>query len=150
MTSNIGSNYLLENKDQNGIEQHIRDRVMNDMKIKFKPEFLNRIDDIILFKPLTTDEIKGIIDIFVKDIQNRLKDKNISLKITNSAKQLMAREGYDPVYGARPLKRYIENTLETEIAKQIIAGEIYDGCTIGVDNAEDKIKIERINSDLSI
>ncbi len=144
MTSNIGSSYLLENKENAGIEQYIRDRVMNEMKLKFKPEFLNRLDDIILFKPLATEEIKGIIDIFLEDIKNRLKDKNISLKITESAKELMAKEGYDPIYGARPLKRYIENVLETSIAKKIIKGDVYEGSTIGVDVKNNEIIIESI------
>ncbi|MCJ7690615.1 MAG: AAA family ATPase, partial [Clostridiaceae bacterium] len=145
MTSNIGSNYLLENKESKGIEQHIRDRVMNELKSKFKPEFLNRLDDIILFKPLDTKEIEGIVDIFLEDIKSRLKDKNISMKVTDAAKELMAAEGYDPIYGARPLKRYIENVLETSIAKKIIRGEIYDGSVISVDVKGDQIIIEKIN-----
>ena len=144
MTSNIGSNYLLENKESGGIEKHIRDRVMSELKTKFKPEFLNRLDDIILFKPLETKEIEGIVDIFLSDIQNRLKDKNILMKVTTAAKELMADEGYDPIYGARPLKRYIENVLETNIAKKIIKGEINDGSVIGVDAKEDQIVIEKI------
>jgi len=144
MTSNIGSNYLLENKESGGIEQHIRDRVMSELKSKFKPEFLNRLDDIILFKPLETKEIEGIVDIFLADIQSRLKDKNISMKVTTAAKQLMAIEGYDPIYGARPLKRYIENVLETSIAKKIIKGDINDGSVIGVDAKDDQIVIEKI------
>lgn len=144
MTSNIGSNYLLENSESGGIDQHIRDRVMRELKSKFKPEFLNRLDDIILFKPLETKEIKGIVDIFLEDIQNRLKDKNISMKVTEAAKELMADEGYDPIYGARPLKRYIENVLETSIAKKIIRGDINDGSIIGVDAKEEQIIIEKI------
>jgi len=144
MTSNIGSNYLLENKESGGIEKQIRDRVMTELKSKFKPEFLNRLDDIILFKPLETKEIEGIVDIFLADIQNRLKDKNILMKVTTAAKKLMADEGYDPIYGARPLKRYIENVLETSIAKKIIQGDINDGSTIGVDAKDDQIVIEKI------
>jgi ATP-dependent Clp protease ATP-binding subunit ClpB len=144
MTSNIGSSYLLQNKSSNGIDKDVRDKVMNDMKFKFKPEFLNRLDDIIMFKPLNTEEIKFIIDIFLKDIENRLKEKNISLQITSKAKEVMAEEGYDPVYGARPLKRYIENVLETSIAKKIISGEIYTGCKVGVDYENDKFKIEKL------
>lgn len=144
MTSNIGSNYLLENKESGGIEQHIRDRVMSELKSKFKPEFLNRLDDIILFKPLETKEIEGIVDIFLADIQNRLKDKNILMKVTAAAKELMAEEGYDPIYGARPLKRYIENVLETSIAKKIIRGDINDGSVIGVDAKDNQIVIEKI------
>lgn len=133
MTSNIGSSYLLENKRASGIEEEIKHKVMNEMKLKFKPEFLNRLDDIIMFKPLNTEEIKFIIDIFLRNIENRLKDRSISLIVEESAKEVMAREGYDPVYGARPLKRYIESVLETSIAKKIINGEIYNGCAIKVD-----------------
>jgi ATP-dependent Clp protease ATP-binding subunit ClpB len=144
MTSNIGSDYLLENKESGGIQQDIRDRVMNELKTKFKPEFLNRLDDIILFKPLDTNEIKRIVDIFLEDIKNRLRDKNITMKITDAAKELMAKEGYDPIYGARPLKRYIENVLETSIAKKIIKGEIFSGSVIGVDTKGDQITIEKI------
>jgi len=144
MTSNIGSDYLLENKESGSIQQNIRDRVMSELKTKFKPEFLNRLDDIILFKPLDTKEIKGIVDIFLEEIRNRLKDKNIVMKVTEAAKELMAHEGYDPIYGARPLKRYIENVLETSIAKKIIRGDIIDGSTIGVDAKDQQIIIEKI------
>ncbi|ADK13699.1 MULTISPECIES: ATP-dependent chaperone ClpB [Clostridium] len=144
MTSNIGSSYLLQNKSSNGIDKDVRDKVMSDMKFKFKPEFLNRLDDIIMFKPLNTEEIKFIIDIFLKDIENRLKEKNISIQITPKAKEVMAEEGYDPVYGARPLKRYIENILETSIAKKIINGDIYTGCKVRVDYENDKFKIEKL------
>ena len=144
MTSNIESDYLLENKESGSIQQNIRDRVMSELKTKFKPEFLNRLDDVILFKPLDTKEIKGIVDIFLEEIKNRLKDKNVTMKVTDDAKELMAREGYDPIYGARPLKRYIENALETNIAKKIIRGDIVDGSTIGVDAKDQQILIEKI------
>ena len=144
MTSNIGSNYLLENTDPNGIDSLIRDRVMNELKGRFKPEFLNRLDDVILFKPLSSDEIKKIIDIFLEEIRKRLGERNISLRVTEAAKELMAIEGYDPIYGARPLKRYIEGSLETSIAKKIIRGEIYEGSTVGVDAKNDEIIIESV------
>jgi ATP-dependent Clp protease ATP-binding subunit ClpB len=143
MTSNIGSMYLEDNKGDT-ISENVRNSVMSEMKGRFKPEFLNRLDDIILFKPLTTSEIKKIIDIFLREISSRLEERQIELKVTDNAKELMAREGYDPVYGARPLKRYIESVLETEIARKIISGEIYDGMTIGVDAIGDNIKIEKI------
>ena len=112
------------------------------MKRRFKPEFLNRVDDIIMFKALDKEEIKNIIDIFVKSLANRLKDKEINIEITDAAKDIMVREGYDPIYGARPLKRYIGNTLETMIARRMIAGEIYNGCTIVVDGDNDNISIK--------
>ncbi len=148
MTSNIGSGYLLENTDRARIDPLIRDRVMNELKGRFKPEFLNRLDDVILFKPLSNAEIKKIIDIFLEDIRKRLADRNISLTVTEAAKELMAAEGYDPVYGARPLKRYIEGSLETSIAKKIIRGEIYDGSAVGVDARNDEIIIESMKNSL--
>ncbi|EJO5346256.1 ATP-dependent chaperone ClpB [Clostridium botulinum] len=144
MTSNLGSNYLLDNESKEGIDESIRTRVKGALKDRFKPEFLNRLDDIIMFKPLTVEDIKKIIDIFLEDIRKRLKDKSINLRITDRAKDIMAKEGYDPIYGARPLKRYIEDTIETEIAKQIIAGNIYEGTTVGVDVKGESIVIERI------
>ncbi|MBU5485697.1 ATP-dependent chaperone ClpB [Clostridium sp. MSJ-11] len=144
MTSNIGSSYLLENKSNSGIEEPIRNRVMNELRNRFKPEFLNRLDDIIMFKPLTNSEITKIIDIFLESIEGRLKERNISLKVTDEAKKIMATEGYDPIYGARPLKRYIENTLETQIAKELIKGDIIPGDVIGVDVKGENIIIERI------
>ena len=141
MTSNIGSSYLLENSGSHSIDSDVRQKVMNEMKSRFKPEFLNRLDDIIMFKPLDTEEIKSIIDIFLEDIKNRLGDKNISIDISDAAKETMAREGYDPVYGARPLKRYIENTLETNIAKKIINGDIQEGSGVKVDFEDGEFKI---------
>ena len=140
MTSNIGSSYLLE--DAGHITETTKDLVMSEMKRRFKPEFLNRVDDIIMFKSLDKEEIKKIIDIFIKSLANRLKEKDIDIEITDAAKEIMVREGYDPVYGARPLKRYIGNTLETMIARRLIAGEIYNGCTIVVDGENDNISIK--------
>ena len=140
MTSNIGSSYLLE--DAGHITETTKDLVMSEMKRRFKPEFLNRVDDIIMFKSLDKEEIKKIIDIFIKSLANRLKEKDIDIEITDAAKEIMVREGYDPIYGARPLKRYIGNTLETMIARRLIAGEIYNGCTIVVDGEDDNISIK--------
>ena len=140
MTSNIGSSYLLA--DEGHITEETKDLVMGEMKRRFKPEFLNRVDDIIMFKALDKEEIKKIIDIFIKSLANRLKEKDIDIEITDSAKEIMVREGYDPVYGARPLKRYIGNTLETMIARKLIAGDIYSGCTIIVDGEDDNISIK--------
>ena len=140
MTSNIGSSYLLA--DEGHITEETKDLVMGEMKRRFKPEFLNRVDDIIMFKALDKEEIKKIIDIFIKSLANRLKEKDIDIEVTDSAKEIMVREGYDPVYGARPLKRYIGNTLETMIARKLIAGDIYNGCTIVVDGEDDNISIK--------
>ena len=139
MTSNIGSHYLLDAGEN--INDETKELVMCEMRHKFKPEFLNRVDDIIMFKPLDKEGIKRIIDIFMKDLENRLKDKNIEIEITDSAKEIIVKEGYDPVYGARPLKRYIGNTLETIIAKKMIAGDVYSGCIVVIDGSNDNITI---------
>ena len=139
MTSNIGSSYLLQ--DQGKITEETKGLVMGEMKRRFKPEFLNRVDDIIMFKSLDKEEIKEIIDIFMNSLSNRLKDKDINMEVTDAAKDIMVREGYDPVYGARPLKRYIGNTLETIIARKLIAGQIRNGDTIVVDGDGDNIDI---------
>ncbi|MBS6023314.1 MAG: ATP-dependent chaperone ClpB [Paeniclostridium sordellii] len=139
MTSNIGSSYLLEAGED--LNEEAKDLVMNEMKRRFKPEFLNRVDDIIMFKPLDKEGIKQIIDIFMKSLKNRLHDKDIKVEVRDSAKDIMVKEGYDPIYGARPLKRYISNVLETIIAKKLIAGYIYNGCTIIVDGENENINI---------
>lgn len=147
MTSNIGSSYLLE--DSGVITEKTKALVMSEMKSRFKPEFLNRVDDIIMFKPLNIEGIKKIIDIFIDHVRRRLYDKNIGLEITDLAKAILATEGYDPVYGARPLKRYIGNVLETMIAKKIIAGEVYDGCNILVDGKDEQIVFEIRNKGIT-
>ncbi|WP_032120773.1 ATP-dependent chaperone ClpB [Clostridium amazonitimonense] len=141
MTSNIGSQYLLQNKKENQIEEGIKESVIRDMRDRFKPEFLNRLDDIILFKPLSKNGVVKIIDIFLQELNYRLKEKNMSISVTEEAKTLLAKEGYDPIYGARPLRRYIENSLETEIARKIISGEIKEGQNIKVDTEEGDLLI---------
>ncbi|MFL0250351.1 ATP-dependent chaperone ClpB [Clostridium neuense] len=144
MTSNIGSSNLLNNREVSAVDAEIKNKVMNELKLRFKPEFLNRLDDIIMFKPLSNNEIGKIIDIFLVDIVKRLKERNMGLTVTENAKKLMEKEAYDPLYGARPLKRYIENTIETEIAKKIISGEFYDGMNICVDEVDGNINIYNI------
>ena len=139
MTSNIGSSYLLEAGEN--ITEEAKVLVMNEMKNRFKPEFLNRVDDIIMFKPLDKEGIKKIIDIFIDSLRKRLQEKNIEIEVTDNAKEIMAKEGYDPIYGARPLKRYISNTLETIIAKKIIAGEVYSGCAVVIDGDNENIHV---------
>ncbi|MEG1285833.1 MAG: ATP-dependent chaperone ClpB [Romboutsia sp.] len=139
MTSNIGSHYLLEAGENIG--QESKNLVINEMKHRFKPEFLNRVDDIIMFRPLDMEGINKIIDIFVNVLRKRLSEKNIKIEIKEGAKEVMAKEGYDPVYGARPLKRYISNTLETIIAKKIISGDVYSGCTVVIDGMDNKIDV---------
>ncbi|ACD24121.1 ATP-dependent chaperone ClpB [Clostridium botulinum] len=146
MTSNIGSNYLLENKSEDYIESSIKEDVMNQLKLRFKPEFLNRVDDIIMFKPLSENGIKKIIDIFLDEVKNRLKDKNIELEVTDSAKSIMVKEGYNPIYGARPLKRYIQNTLENSLARMIIKGDLIYGSKVIVDRNNEEIILKPVNN----
>jgi len=128
MTSNVGSHYLLEGVKENGeIDSGTKDQVMRELRHTFRPEFLNRIDEIVLFKPLTMEEIKRVVDLQMKYIQNRLKTHDITVELTDEARGFIARESYDPVYGARPLRRYLQQKIETELAKRIISGEIVDG-----------------------
>ncbi|PSJ31893.1 protein disaggregation chaperone [Peptostreptococcus russellii] len=140
MTSNIGSEILLE--AAGNIDDDVNTKIKEIMRMRFKPEFLNRVDDIIMFKPLQKEEIKKIIDIFMQSVRNRLKEKDIALNITDEAKDYIVDVGYDSIYGARPLKRYISNTLETEIAKKIIAGNISSGDIINIVAKDGKVVIE--------
>ena len=145
MTSNIGSHFLLEGSKDGEISEESREFVMGEMKSRFKPEFLNRVDDIIMFRPLSQNGIKKIIDIFLRDVEKRLVEKNISLEITDGAKEILAREGYDPIYGARPLKRYIQNTLENQLARMIIKGTIGYGSNVKIDGNGDNLTINPTN-----
>ena len=121
MTSNIGSPYLLDGIDEKGdIKPEAQEQVMNDLRGHFRPEFLNRLDEIIMFKPLTKDNVGKIVDLMVKELSDRLADQELSLELTDAAKQMVVDNGYDPVYGARPLKRYLQNYVETLTAKKIL------------------------------
>ena len=134
MTSNIGSEYLLQGVIQNGeIREDARASVMDALRRHFMPEFLNRVDDIVMFKPLTMDEIKKIIDLLAEDLNRRLKPRRLTFRLTDAARDFIAGAGYDPVYGARPLKRFVQREVETRIGRAIIAGSITDGSTITVD-----------------
>ena len=140
MTSNIGSSYLLEGIDEDGnIKPEAQDMVMNDLKNHFRPEFLNRLDETIMFKPLTKANITNIIDLLVKDLNRRLADKELSVELTSAAKNYVADHGYEPMYGARPLKRYLQKSVETLAARLILSD--------GVD-AEDTILIDVENDQL--
>ena len=133
MTSNLGSQYLLEGIGENGeISDSARDMVMAQLRQQFRPEFLNRLDEILCFKPLTKVELGSIIDILTRSLGERLEDKGLGLEITEDAKQLIIERGFDPVFGARPLKRYLQSAVETLIARKILAGDIPAGHTITV------------------
>ena len=134
MTSNIGSPYLLDGIDENGdIKPDAQELVMNDLRGHFRPEFLNRLDEIIMFKPLTKDNIGGIVDLMVRELSNRLADQELSLELTDAARTQVIENGYDPVYGARPLKRYLQNYVETLAAKKILSGDVHQGDTLVLD-----------------
>ena len=133
MTSNIGSAYLLEGITASGdIREDARKSVMNELKAGFRPEFLNRVDDIVLFKPLHIDEVMKIADLLATQLKLRLKEQRISLEISDEALSFIAKAGYDPVYGARPLKRYLQRELETRVARAIIRGDVIEGGTLKV------------------
>ena len=134
MTSNIGSSYLLEGIDENGnIREEAQTLVMNDLRAHFRPEFLNRLDETILFKPLGRDDIASIINLLLDELNERLKDRELALTLTEQAKAFITEHGYDPVYGARPLKRYMQKHVETLAAKLILGGEAAAGDTIVID-----------------
>ena len=134
MTSNIGAQYLLDGIEENGeIKQESQDMVMNELRGHFRPEFLNRLDEIIMFKPLTKGNIGGIINLIIDDLNRRLADKELTIELTDEAKHYIIENGYDPVYGARPLKRYIQKYVETLAAKLILAGDLDSGDTIVID-----------------
>ena len=140
MTSNIGSPYLLEGIEENGeIKQEARDAVERDLRAHFRPEFLNRLDEMIMFKPLTKENIGGIVELLLADLNKRLKDQELSIELTKAAKDYIIEGGYDPVYGARPLKRYVQKYVETLTAKLILAGNISAGSRIVIDVENDEL-----------
>ena len=148
MTSNIGSSYLLEGIDDAGnIKKENQEFVMNDLRNHFRPEFLNRLDEIVMFKPLTKDNIGGIVDLIVANVNRRLADRDLKISLTDDAKKFVADNGYDPVYGARPLKRYLQKNVETIAAKVILEGNVDMGDTICfyVDGDRLAAKVEKNN-----
>ena len=141
MTSNLGSAHLLEGIDENGnINPECEEAVMNELRGHFRPEFLNRLDEIIMFKPLTKDNIGNIIHLLMDDLNHRLEDKEISVALTPAAEEYVVAHGYDPTYGARPLKRYLQKTVETLAAKLILADEVRAGDTIAIDVVDGTLK----------
>ncbi len=143
MTSNIGAHYLLEGIDERGeISEKAQELVLNDLRAHFRPEFLNRLDETILFKPLTKDNIGGIIHLIIRDLNRRLADKELTIELTGEAERFIIDNGYDPVYGARPLKRYIQKYVETLAAKLILADAVEAGNTILISVREDTLVAE--------
>ena len=146
MTSNIGSQYLLEGIDENGnITEAADNMAMNDLRAHFRPEFLNRLDEIIMFKPLTKDNIGGIIELLVEDVNKRLADRELSISLTDSARQFIVENGYDPVYGARPLKRYLQKHVETLAARLILSDGVRAGDVIQIGLQDGKLTASAIH-----
>ncbi|WP_445149545.1 ATP-dependent chaperone ClpB [Baekduia sp. Peel2402] len=148
MTSNIGSMHLLDGMTQEGeIAEEARERVMGELRGHFRPEFLNRVDDIVLFKPLTLDEIEHITELQIDAVRRRLADRRMALELSDAARRHIAEQGYDPVYGARPLRRYIQRDVETRIARALLAGDIRDGATIRLDVDDGELLVTWANPD---
>ncbi|MBF0544273.1 MAG: ATP-dependent chaperone ClpB [Candidatus Riflebacteria bacterium] len=133
MTSNIGSHFLIEGVEKGEIKPEVREKVLFDLKNAFKPEFLNRIDEIIFFKPLSLHELSGILDLILNELGKRLGERKISLDLTEEAKSWLIKKGYSSVYGARPLKRTVQKELETRLAREILANNVYEGTTVKID-----------------
>ncbi len=145
MTSNIGAHYLLEGVTAEGeIQEPTRKAVMQELRQSFRPEFLNRVDEVILFKPLRIEEIKQIVGLLAKDLQRRLDDREIGLRLDDEATEFLARKGYDPAFGARPLKRTMQRELETRIGRALVAGEIPDGSSILVTVEDGELKVRHV------
>lgn len=141
MTSNIGSTYLLDGIDENGeIKEESETLVMNDLRAHFRPEFLNRLDEIIMFKPLTKKDIYEIVELLIQDLNKRLQDSQVKIELTEAAKQFVVDGGYEPMYGARPLKRFLQKNVETLAAKLILSGEIGAEDTILIDVEDGALK----------
>jgi ATP-dependent Clp protease ATP-binding subunit ClpB len=142
MTSNIGSEYLLDGVTSGGeIKADARERVMAEMRTRFRPEFLNRLDDIVLFKPLTQPEIERIVDLMFNDLRARLAERQLTLEVSEEARAFIAQQGFDPVYGARPLRRFIAHEVETRIGRALLAGDVPDGTVIRVELAEGELAV---------
>ena len=142
MTSNIGSPYLLDGIGEDGeVKPEAEELVMNDLRGHFRPEFLNRLDEIIMFKPLTKQNIGAIVELMVSELNKRLADQELSLELTDAAKDRVIENGYDPVYGARPLKRYLQKYVETLAARKILSGDVHSGDTLVLDVENDEFVV---------
>jgi ATP-dependent Clp protease ATP-binding subunit ClpB len=145
MTSNIGSLHLTSGVTERGeITDLAKARVMEELEMHCRPEFLNRVDDVVLFAPLTLDQLTRVVDLQVALLRGRLRDRDIELELTDAAREHLAKAGYDPVYGARPLKRLIQRTLETRIGRALLSGDIPDSSVIRVDVEDNQIVVRPV------
>ena len=143
LTSNLGSQFLLDGIDENGeISQEARDQVNELLKRSLRPEFLNRLDEIVFYKPLTKENVTHIIDLMVAELNSRLSDKQLTVTLTPAAKAEIINAAYDPIYGARPLRRYLQHTVETLISKKIIADQVEGGQTLTVDCRDGQLVVD--------
>jgi ATP-dependent Clp protease ATP-binding subunit ClpB len=146
MTSNIGSEHLLNGIGGDGsVEEGAREKVFGELRRHFRPEFLNRVDDMVMFKPLTLPEVEKIVGLMTGELADRLGERNITLEVGDGARAFIARSGYDPVYGARPLRRYIQRELETRIGRALIAGDVAEGAVVKVDLENDGLCVRHEN-----
>jgi ATP-dependent Clp protease ATP-binding subunit ClpB len=142
MTSNIGSQYLLDSVTADGqLKPEARDLVLGELRSHFRPEFLNRVDDIVLFSPLTPAQIEHIVELMLTDLRKRLAERNIELEVSEEARRFIARQGYDPVYGARPLRRFIAKEVETRVARALLRAGALEGETIRVTVEGDQLVV---------
>ena len=139
LTSNVGSRYLQDNSIDNEISESVRESVMAELRDHFRPEFLNRIDDVVLFKPLSLEEITEIVDLLLAGLNKRLVDRKVSVSFTPAAKKWIGEKGYDPTYGARPLKRFLQKQVETKLARALVAGEVDDGAEVTFSTKDDEL-----------
>ena len=139
MTSNVGSRYLQDRVLDDEIRESARESVMADLRDHFRPEFLNRIDDVVLFKPLSLEEITSIVDLLLARLNQRLTERKVTIVFTPAARKWVGEKGYDPTYGARPLKRFLQKQVETKLARALIAGEIEDGSQITFSVKDDQL-----------
>jgi ATP-dependent Clp protease ATP-binding subunit ClpB len=148
MTSNIGSDYLLEGLTPDGeIKPEATEAVMGALQRHFRPEFLNRVDDIVVFKPLTLTEIERIVELMFNDLRTRLTDRRMTLEVSEDARRFIAQQGFDPVYGARPLRRFIAREVETRIGRALLSGDIRDGATIHVELSNSELTVRYENTE---
>jgi ATP-dependent Clp protease ATP-binding subunit ClpB len=144
MTSNLGSDYLINGITEDGrLLEDVRNTVMNTLRSNFRPEFLNRIDEVVMFKPLLQEEIKGVIDLLLERIRGRLQEQKIDITLTERARDFIASEAYDPVYGARPLRRYLQTHIESNLARKLVSGELGEGDTVVVDMEQDSLVLRK-------
>ena len=146
MTSNVGSRYLSEGVSGSEIPESVRESVMAELRQGFRPEFLNRIDDIVLFKPLTLEEITRIVDLLMAELNTRMAERRIAIELDEAARIWVGEKGYDPVYGARPLKRFLQKQIETKLARALLSGEIADQSTVVFRVEDDALRMEMVDT----